>query len=359
MLIFISRTSFFNAELNMASRGLLLVFCAFVIIDTAFAQLPHIKDKDSWMQKQQLKQNEFYMAWNYSSTHIIFRIYAFTTGWVGFGLSPNGGMAGSDVVIAWHLSGIGQTVFSDRFAQGRYTPKRDKSQDWHLISGREESGWSIFTFSRKSDTCDTEDLVIRPVETQRIIWAMSSDGRDPVSEPNYHRSRRGTLSTQLLSPPPAYQPLPNDAYSFEFRMNQFKIPANQETLWWCKTVPLPDVIKDQPYYAIQTEPYIEKGNEDIVHHMVIYGCYDSKYLEKRHHNREYECYNRSNSQEVQRYQADCNDALFAWAVGGVNFTFPGHVALPVTSPAGGKLTMFRLEMHYDNPNNAAGWLIYC
>ena len=43
------------------------------------------------------------LYWNYSLTAqtISFAVRVQTTGWVGFGVSPNGQMPGSDVVIGW------------------------------------------------------------------------------------------------------------------------------------------------------------------------------------------------------------------------------------------------------------------
>ena len=43
------------------------------------------------------------LHWNFSreTQYIYFAVNVSTTGWVGFGLSPNGGMVGSDVVIGW------------------------------------------------------------------------------------------------------------------------------------------------------------------------------------------------------------------------------------------------------------------
>ena len=43
------------------------------------------------------------LYWNYSiaAGTINFAVNVSTTGWVGFGVSPNGQMPGSDVVIGW------------------------------------------------------------------------------------------------------------------------------------------------------------------------------------------------------------------------------------------------------------------
>ena len=50
-----------------------------------------------------LSENEYYLYWNFSQTDetIQFAVRVKTTGWVGFGISPNGQMPGSDVVIGW------------------------------------------------------------------------------------------------------------------------------------------------------------------------------------------------------------------------------------------------------------------
>jgi hypothetical protein len=50
------------------------------------------------------QQNQYYaLYWNFtrSTESIYFAVNVSTTGWVGFGLSPNGQMPGSDVVMGW------------------------------------------------------------------------------------------------------------------------------------------------------------------------------------------------------------------------------------------------------------------
>ena len=50
-----------------------------------------------------LVQDYYWLYWNFSSIKesISFAVRVRTTGWIGFGLSPNGQMPGSDVVIGW------------------------------------------------------------------------------------------------------------------------------------------------------------------------------------------------------------------------------------------------------------------
>ena len=49
------------------------------------------------------------LYWNFtrSTESIYFAVNVSTTGWVGFGLSPNGQMPGSDVVMGWVSNGQG------------------------------------------------------------------------------------------------------------------------------------------------------------------------------------------------------------------------------------------------------------
>ena len=44
---------------------------------------------------------ELYWRFDRQLKNITFAVRVNTTGWVGFGLSPNGGMTNSDVVIGW------------------------------------------------------------------------------------------------------------------------------------------------------------------------------------------------------------------------------------------------------------------
>ena len=50
-----------------------------------------------------LQEGIYDLYWNFSTVDetIHFAVKVKTTGWVGFGISPNGQMPGSDVIIAW------------------------------------------------------------------------------------------------------------------------------------------------------------------------------------------------------------------------------------------------------------------
>jgi hypothetical protein len=57
-----------------------------------------------WMHSITLDpHNKYHLKWYFDDhkQRITFNVVVETTGWVGFGISPNGGMAGSDLVIGW------------------------------------------------------------------------------------------------------------------------------------------------------------------------------------------------------------------------------------------------------------------
>ena len=49
----------------------------------------------------------------------------------------------------------------DRHTVCRCTPVIDSQQDWYLLNGQEEGGYTILEFTRNFTTCDDNDLVIK------------------------------------------------------------------------------------------------------------------------------------------------------------------------------------------------------
>ena len=68
----------------------------------------HHKDLESeYSFKLVLRDGSYTLHWKFDleAETIGFAVNVSTRGWVGFGLSPNGGMTGSDVVIGWVKDG--------------------------------------------------------------------------------------------------------------------------------------------------------------------------------------------------------------------------------------------------------------
>ena len=114
-----------------------------------------------------------------STLHI--RLSARTTGWVGFGFGEptSGHMKGADMMTAFC---VGPTAYlDDRYADfaatddtgygyAGLTAKKDRNNDWTLISGSEADGTTHIYATRPLVTGDAQDRAVRPGPT-RVIWA--------------------------------------------------------------------------------------------------------------------------------------------------------------------------------------------
>ncbi|GFU45377.1 DBH-like monooxygenase protein 1 [Nephila pilipes] len=292
-------------------------------------------------------ERKFHVCWNLIESvdddqEIEFKVEVETHGYVGFGLSPNGGMAGSDIVTGWINDG--QVFFQDRHATGNIMPVIDKIQNWNLLSGSENNTHTVLVFRRKLDTCDKDDRKIDD-STTRLIYAYSDE--DPPSENalQYHFKNRGTKSVLLLQLKRSNQTkIDKSTLTYwDVLSPNFTIPSNSSTMYWCKIYKAPDL--SEKNHVVLVEPLIQEGNEAFVHHILMYECvggdpkeYDS-YVDFYGH----ECHHPN----MPDAMANCEGVFLAWGVGGEDIVLPEHVGLPL-EPSPGKYYM--MEVHYDNPN---------
>ena len=57
--------------------------------------------------------SKYHLYWNANEDGITMEVSVETLGWVGLGFSPNGGMEGADMVMAWIMVGFGLLVLSN------------------------------------------------------------------------------------------------------------------------------------------------------------------------------------------------------------------------------------------------------
>lgn len=149
-------------------------------------------------QKVLVEPNQYILYWNYTDSDIIFEVHVKTTGWIAFGLSPNGNMINSDMVVAW-VNPDGSTHFTDRHTKDKKAlPQVDSIQNWFPISTVIKDGVTIAKFTRKIKICDKtgEDLDIQS-GTPYVIFAW---GNSLVNnEISYHGSNRGSKTLPLIS----------------------------------------------------------------------------------------------------------------------------------------------------------------
>ena len=89
---------------------LLALICA-VVCSTVVAQDPDLSAR--FVNYTVLSQSPVYeLYWNVTGNRIIFAVRAETTGWVGFGISPNGLMLNSDVIMGYVDDTTGVVTFT-------------------------------------------------------------------------------------------------------------------------------------------------------------------------------------------------------------------------------------------------------
>ncbi|XP_071155696.1 DBH-like monooxygenase protein 1 homolog [Mytilus edulis] len=284
----------------------------------------------------------YWLFWKTNTTHITFETHVKTKGYVGFGLSSNGKMFPSDVVVGW-VDSNGTAHFKDCHTEGHYAPTIDVSQDWMLLQGLEDNFGTVLKFVRKLDTCDDKDYQITD-NTIKVIYSYHPD--DPASFdtlPWHGANRRGAKSLMLLSAVKAndYQ-LPPDAEQFDILHNNFHVPANTDTTYQCTIFKVPE--KPSKRHMIRFEPIITRGNEDIVHHFVVYSCPTATDNDE---GSVFNCY----GVKPKKFEK-CNDVMLAWAVGGVGYDFPHNVGFSLNAPGDPRYLL--LETHFTNPTLKSG-----
>ncbi|XP_059175991.1 uncharacterized protein LOC131955763 [Physella acuta] len=312
----------------------LVVLLSLLIVLTSSEDLQVSLAPDVFPYHQQLDSN-YDLYWNFNSTHIIFRTVVKTKGFTGFGISPNGFMTGSDVIIGWVKDG--QAFFKDRHALGNFMPVLDDRQDWSLISATEVGEFTTLVFIRSLWLCGPDDRPIVP-GTTRIIFSYNPN--DPVAENNiqYHgANRRGTRSIPLLEPPASVRtlnPLPDDVITVEFLAGNFQVPAT-ETYFNCKILKLPDL--QMKHHMIRYQPVIQAGNENTVRQMILYACADLQAPT-------YEGYTSECRAITSELSQRCLGIFAFWAPGAKTFEFPEHVGRSIGTDA----VYFKLEIKYAN-----------
>ncbi|XP_078363554.1 DBH-like monooxygenase protein 1 [Oculina patagonica] len=272
---------------------------------------------------------------------VSFAVEAETTGWVGFGFSTGSGqMIGSDVVIGWVKDNEG--YLKDRFADKKALPPIDEQQDYELTGFQESGGKTVLKFKRKFDTCDPRDIKLEAGAT-KVVFAFHPE--DPVSETEIkHHSFRGQRTILLLNSMDKRDI--NETGWTEFLVTGKNVPIpTKETTYWCSLIKGPELTKK--HHMTMFEPYVQKGNEGFVHHLLVYEC-EGNFTEKDF-DQGVDCKDVANMP-----YAKCKDAsiVASWAVGGEAFYYPSHAGFPLGTSDTAK--NFLLEMHYDNPENVAG-----
>lgn len=287
------------------------------------------------------REANYLMKWTPQEHDILIEVQVATTGYVGLGFSPSGGMAMADMALGW-VDASGFVHFHDRFALGNSQPYIDETQDYELLGGYQNDSHTVLRFSRPWISCDDQQDMQLTSDTLRVIWAFNNE--DPADENSlpYH-SHRGTKSMYLKEP--KMETSNHDFDYWDVLAPNVTLPETLDTIYWCKMYKIPPLKKKN--HVVGTVPVIKEGNWKYVHHMLLYECYASnseqlfdKYVDAKGA----QCY----SANMPPSWTQCNIPIVAWAVGSDGIFFPDHVGLPLGEEHGGA-NYFLLEVHYDNP----------
>lgn len=145
-----------------------------------------------------VKPDIYVLYWNYTENDILFETHVKNLGWSAFGISPNGGMPNSDVIVSW-VNPDGSIHFTDRHISSDNEVLVDSKQDWYPLLIKQIGEYTLTKFTRKINLCDEskEDLDI-PEGTPFIIfsWNPKLTGGDI----SYHgKDKRGQKTVPLIS----------------------------------------------------------------------------------------------------------------------------------------------------------------
>ncbi|CAL8068134.1 unnamed protein product [Orchesella dallaii] len=300
-------------------------------------------------------KGRFILEWlvDFPTERVFFNVTVATNGYVGFGFSKKGEMAGSDLIIGG-VDKNGQPYFTDRHALGDVLPVLDQSQDWVLHEAWERGALTFLSFSRPFDTCDTREDIPITDDLLTLIWAYSE--RDDELE--FHFQNRGAYHVYLLDPDLTPEGL-NDPYrqsldnatgsSSVFSMKQERTLPVNDTLYWCSFHKVPTTQKNHIIGFNTAFP--SDRDRKMVHHLLVYRCHgdqdtpESQILEQSEANGGGECY--QGTSVGPPATSLCRELIHGWGAGGRAVFFPDHVGIPMSENG---TEFFMLQVHYDNPN---------
>lgn len=81
---------------------------------------------------------KFHLTWKYNETHIEVLVTVKTLGWFAFGLSPDGGMDSSDVMVCWVNDSTGEAIVQVSCARSFNAFEQSRKTEFPLIKSQYE-----------------------------------------------------------------------------------------------------------------------------------------------------------------------------------------------------------------------------
>ncbi|XP_076680206.1 MOXD1 homolog 1-like [Andrena cerasifolii] len=287
---------------------------------------------------------EVVLEWDPSDEEMVtFKVTAKTLGYVGIGFNEKNHMKGADILLAWVDDHTGTVNLLD--SHGIEDPEAalvtDASQDVKVLGGSQNKTHTSVIFSRNWQTCDPQDHRLTG-DTIRVLWALHQT--DPeLNTAIWPGDKRGGRALRLKTPAPHSPPQhTQDITYWDVKLNQPPVSDNADTTYWCKIFKAPHKEK---HHMIGYTPLVEKANEDLVHHIILYECASTLSVLGQHARIVGAlCY----SSTMPREWESCLQPVVAWARGSAGEWLPEHVGIPIAEHSEGSYYM--LEVHYNNPS---------
>ena len=152
-------------------------------------------------QANLLGPDQYTLFWNYTNTDITFKVVVKCTGcWIGFGLSPTGGMANSDLIVAYKNQN-GTVNFTNRFVgSANSLPMINPSQYWSMLYYSQQNVSTTVIFTRKLVICNTDHSINIVSGPQFVIfaWGTSFNTNNGYTDISYHSAKNRSSSSEPL-----------------------------------------------------------------------------------------------------------------------------------------------------------------
>jgi len=244
--------------------------------------------------KQVSKDDAYLFAWSVDESAGLIKLEfdVKTTGWVGFGISPNGLMINSDMYMGY-IKKDGSPSVTDRYSIiGSSLPELDSEvggiNNIYDIEGSLSSGRTKISFTRAFDTKDKKDQVITKGKKYSVIFSYRLDG-NPDTEGTFNKHTESFAHQIILLPDLGQNVSPitlqekykndPDVKSMSIVHNKWAISSVSQVTYSCQVFDLQKMIRDNESgvtseniltHAIGMEALID--NSQFVHHISVLSC---------------------------------------------------------------------------------------
>ncbi|KAH9492216.1 DBH-like monooxygenase protein 1 [Bulinus truncatus] len=246
-----------------------------------------------------------------------------------FGIAADVNIELVDVV----LGGVAKSkpYFTDMHGTKDNTLLADSSHDWNLVNASESEDKTTLVFLRQLDSADPEDL---PINNESTWVLFDYELFDPENEQSVSSHKFRTKHISFLSSNISQMSHKEDVHIFEFHMDNFSVPE-QDMYVQCQIITLPEL--RHKHHLIRFEPIIQSGNENIVHHILLYTC-DSP-INKRFTQKSFNCGDESPIEIM-----NCRSSFVFWTRNGPAFDYPPNAGYPLGGSKGSNILI--MEIHY-------------